>query len=69
MGRHLVAAAYDGLRSHQDESASPLRPDAREGNPEGPVQRGEPGPWVLVDVDGELLAEGQLDDGLVLTTP
>jgi hypothetical protein len=47
------------LRPDQDECVSPFRPDARKSDPEGSVQWREPGPGVLVDVDGELLAEAR----------
>ena len=58
-----------GPGANEDQKALPSRPEAREGDPEGAIQRGETRPWVSMGVDRELLAEGQLDHGLVLTTP
>ena len=37
--------------------------------PEGPVQGRKTWPRMTVDVDGELLAERELHDGLVLSAP
>jgi hypothetical protein len=62
----LAVPTNDGLRPHQDQGGSPLRPDAREGHPKGSVQRRESGPRVAVGADRKLLAERQLDDGLAL---
>ena len=39
------------------------------GDPEGPLERGEPRPRLPLSVDGELLPQGQLDNGLLLATP
>src|SRR5258705_6554692 len=46
-----------------------MRPELREGDPEGSVQRREPRPRMTMDVDGQLLAKRELHDGLVLSTP
>ena len=46
-----------------------MRPEAREGDPEGSVQRREPRPRMMMDVDGQLLAKRALHDGLILSTP
>jgi len=59
--------ADDGLRLDENEGTSPLGPEPRERDPEGSVERREPGPRMPVDVDRELLTEGQLHDGLVLS--
>jgi hypothetical protein len=61
--------ADHGLGAHHHESASPARPQAREGDPEGAIEGGEPWPAVSMGVDRELLTEGQLDDGLALAAP
>jgi len=58
--------ANHGVRSNHDERAAPLWPEAGERHPERPIERRETGPRALVDVDGELLAERQLHEGLVL---
>ena len=56
--------ANHGLRLDDDEGASPARPESEEGDPESPISVGDPRTSLLLDVDGELLAEGQLDEGL-----
>jgi hypothetical protein len=61
--------ADHGFRPNQNESASPMRPEASEGDPESSIEWREARPRMPVDVDGELLAEGQLHDGLVLAAP
>jgi len=45
------------------------RPKSKEGYPEASINRGESRTRLLVGVDSELLAEGQLDDGLFSTRP
>ena len=47
-------------------SCPPARPETREYDPERPIRRGKPRAGTSLDVDGELLAEGQLHDGLFL---
>jgi len=46
-----------------------MRPEASEGDPEGSIEWREVRSRMPVDVDGELLAEGQLHDGLALAAP
>ena len=61
--------ADDGLRLDEDKNAPPPGPESRERHPEGPVERREPGPRMLVYEDGQLLAERELYDGLVRPVP
>jgi hypothetical protein len=42
-------------------------PEPRKRDPEGSIERGEPGRALLLGVDRELLSEGHLDHGLLLT--
>ena len=55
-----------GLRLDDDESASPLRPEMGEGDPEHSIQSREARPWMSVGVHRELLSERELDDRLLL---
>jgi hypothetical protein len=59
--------ASHGLRPNDDEGASPARPHSKQGYPESPIRRGEPRTSLPLDIGGERLAEGQLDDGLFST--
>lgn len=59
----------DGLGLDDDEGALPPRPPSREGDPEGSIDGGESWPPLLVGVDCELLAEGELYDRLLLSAP
>jgi hypothetical protein len=58
-----------GLRLHDHEDGSPARPPSRERDPEGSVEGRESWPPLLVGVDCELLAEGELYDRLLLSAP
>jgi hypothetical protein len=59
--------ADDRLRLNEDQDASPPGPEPREGDPESPVERREPWPRMPLDVDGELLAQRELDESLFLS--
>jgi hypothetical protein len=58
-----------GLGLDDDEAGLPARPAAGEDDPEGPIERGEPGTRRLGCVGRELLAEGELDDRLLALAP
>jgi hypothetical protein len=65
----LAVPADHGLWLNDEESASPSRPEARQGDPEGAIDGREARSWVPIDVDRELLAERELDDRLVALAP
>ena len=44
-----------------------MTPELREGDPEGSIQRREPWSRMAMNVNGQLLAKRELDDGLVLS--
>jgi hypothetical protein len=55
-----------GLWLDDDEDVSLAGPESEEGDPESPISVGDPRTRLLLGVDGELLAEGQLDEGLAM---
>jgi hypothetical protein len=57
-----------GLRANDHEVVLPARPEPRERDPEPAIERGKPGTLAILSIDRELLAQGKLDDGLILTT-
>src|SRR5882724_1989304 len=61
--------ADHGLRPNDEESASPAGPETRKRDPEGAIQGRETGSWVSIRIDCELLAQRELDERLVLSTP
>ena len=61
--------ADHGLWLNDDESALPSRPEPREGDPEGAIQQREMRSRMSMHEDRELLAQRELDDGLVLAAP
>ena len=61
--------ADHGFGLYDDQSALPARPEARERDPERAIERGESRSRVPLRVDGELLPQGQLHDGLLLSAP
>ncbi len=61
--------ADHGLGWDDDPSGLPARPATRQRDPERPIDRGESRPGLPLRVDGELLPQGQLHDGLLLATP
>jgi hypothetical protein len=52
-----------------DQNAPPARPEPRECDPEGAIERGQSRSRPPLHVDGELLPQGQLDNGLLPATP
>ena len=54
-----------GLGLNDDEGLSPSRPELRQEDPEGSVYWCDPGLWSPLDVGGELLAQGEFDQGLL----
>ena len=65
----LAVPAEHGLGLYDDQSAFPVRSDARKRDPELPIERRQPRSRVPPRVDGKLLSQGQLRDGLVVATP
>ncbi len=61
--------ADHGLGLYDDQIALPARPEARKRDPERAIERGQSRPRLPLRVDGELLPQGQLHDGLLLATP
>ncbi len=61
--------ANDRLWSNDDKVISPLRPQPGKGDPERSIERAQSRSRPFLGIDRELLPEGQLDDGLFLTTP
>ena len=54
------------VRLDDDEDLFPARPEPQECNPEGTIERREPGLRSRLGVGRELLAQGQLDDRLLI---
>jgi hypothetical protein len=61
--------AHDCLWANDDEIVLPPGPEPAESDPECSVGPGQPRPAPSAGVYGELLAQGQLDDGSTLATP
>ena len=61
--------ADDGLGLDDEEGVFPARPEARHCHPQRAVDRGEVRARVLLRIDCQLLAKGQLDEHLVAPTP
>jgi hypothetical protein len=61
--------ADHGLGLDDDERALPARPATQQRDPERSIDRGESRPGLPLRVDGELLPQGQLHDGLLLAIP
>ena len=60
--------ANNRLWSNDDKVVSPLRPQPGKGDPERSIERAQPRSRPFLGLNCELLPEGQLDDGLFLTT-
>ena len=60
--------ANDGIRLDYDESSLPSRPESEEGDPEDAIERRNLGLGFLLAVYRELLAEGQLNNCLLIAT-
>src|SRR5580700_10965577 len=58
----------DGLRSHQKQRLSPIRPDSREGDPKPAVSPLQPGSWALSLHHSQLLPKGQIFQNQLFTT-
>jgi hypothetical protein len=61
--------AEDGLRLDQDEGRAPLILEPRQADPEGPLNRSEPGPLGFSVENGELLTEGEILQSQLRTVP
>lgn len=61
----MSVPAHDGLGPDDDQDLLPARPGLAQQDPEGAIQRRELGPPPSIGEDGELLAESQLDEGLL----
>ena len=66
--KSIPVPADHGLGLDDDEGASPVWPESAECDPESSISRSEARARLLLCVDGELLPEGQLDDGLFSTS-
>ncbi len=53
------------LGLNDDQDALPAGPESRESDPEGSINRRDPRPRMAASVDRELLAQGELDNGLI----
>src|SRR5881397_2935839 len=69
LGRPPISEDIRQLILRMATDALPPRPEARQGDPEGAIQRRETRPSVPMGVDRELLPECELDDRLALATP
>jgi hypothetical protein len=58
--------AHNRVRLDDDEDLLPARPEPGQRNPEGAIQRCEPRLRSRLGVRRELLAQGQLDDRLLI---
>ena len=58
--------ANDGIRLDDDERVLPSRPESEEGDPERAIEWRDFGLGFLLAVSGKLLAEGQLDNHLLI---
>ena len=65
----LPVLADDGLGLDDEEGVFPARPEARQCNPEGVINRSEVRARILVGIDRKLLAQDQLNDRLFAPTP
>lgn len=57
----------DSIRLDYDESSLPSGPESEEGDPDDAIERRNLGLGFLLAVCGELLAEGELDNELLIT--
>jgi hypothetical protein len=69
VAKAAVMPAEDGLGLDHDQDGPPARPPSGEGDPESSVEGRNRWPRVLLVVNRELLAQGELDDRLVLPAP
>ena len=67
LGRPPISEDIRQLILRMATDALPPRPEARQGDPEGAIQRRETRPPVPMGVDRELLSQCQLDDRLILS--